>query len=260
MKPIALITGASSGIGRELAKRFAVGGFDLVVTARRGDELTALAQELQPHGTQCHIVPLDLSVPNASQELDEAVTRLQLPIDVLILNAGFGQYGPFVESDPARLLQMLQVNIVALTQLMRLLLPAMVARKQGRILTVASTAAFQPGPLMAGYYATKAYVLSLSEALSQELRQSGVTVTCLCPGPTRTEFVANAALEGSKLFDNPGVMDVAPVVEAAFRGTMRGQRVVVPGIRNRFTSFFGQHLPRSIILPVVSRIQARRER
>lgn len=259
MKPLALITGASSGIGRELAKRFAAGGHDLILTARRAEELNTLATEVsQEHGVTCHVFPHDLSSPASPQQLFDKVTDANLVVDVLVNNAGFGQYGPFLESDPTRLLQMLQVNMLALTHLTRLFLPDMVLRKHGRILNVASTAAFQPGPQMAGYYATKAYVLSLSEALSYELRQSGVTVTCLCPGPTRTEFVANAALEGSKLFHSPGV-EVAPVAEAAFWATLRGQRVVVPGFRSRVNAFFGCHLPRWLVLRIVDRIQEQRE-
>ncbi len=222
--------------------------------------MNALATELVDiYGVTCHVFPSDLSLPDAPQQLFDKVTDANLVVDVLVNNAGFGQYGPFLESDPARLLQMLQVNMLALTHLTRLFLPGMVLRKHGRILNVASTAAFQPGPQMAGYYATKAYVLSLSEALSYELRQSGVAVTYLCPGPTRTEFVANAALEGSKLFHSPGVMEVAPVAEAAFWATLRGQRVVVPGFRNRVNAFFGRHLPRWLVLRIVDRIQEQRE-
>jgi short-subunit dehydrogenase len=258
-RPIALVTGASAGIGKELARRFARGGHDLVLTARRTDELRALADELRTAGGAAHVFPADLSDPTAPRALHDAVEAAGLTVDVLVNNAGFGVYGPFANAEPDRLLAMLRVNVLALTELTRLFIPGMVARGRGRVLNVASTAAFQPGPLMAGYYASKAYVLSLSEALAHELRGTGVTVTCLCPGPTRTEFASAAAMHGSKLFDSPNVADAAPVAEVGYRATMRGRRVAIPGALNRLGAFGTRFAPRSLLMRIVERIQVRRK-
>ena len=182
MKETALITGASSGIGLDLARLFAKDGHDVVLVARSEGKLREIAAELErDFGMTAHVIVADLAKPDAPQTL---VAQLPVDVDVLVNNAGFGVLGPFVETDLAKELEMIQVNVVALTHLTKLLLPPMVARRRGRVLNVASTAAFQPGPLMAVYYATKAYVLSFSEAIADELRDSGVTVTALCPGPT----------------------------------------------------------------------------
>src|SRR6267142_3603408 len=196
----ALITGASFGIGQELARIFAREGYSLVLVARSGDKLRQLAAELEKaNGTRSLILASDLSAPGSAAYLHDQTTRAEIDVDVLVNNAGFGQFGLFAENDLEECLQQIQLNITTLTHLTRLYLPEMVARKSGRILNVASTAAFQPGPLMAVYYATKAYVLSLSEALAEETRGTGVTVTALCPGPTASGFQAGAAMEGSRL-------------------------------------------------------------
>jgi len=255
MTDVVLITGASSGIGAALAKRFAAAGHPLILTARRKPELDALAASL---AVTCEVIVCDLAAPDGAATLAAELRSRNLTVDVLVNNAGFGQYGEFAGGDPVHLMNMMQVNIVALTQLTRLLLPAMIERKQGRILNVASIAAFMPGPLMAVYYASKAYVLSFSEGLRWELRGSGVTVTCLCPGPTTTEFVARAKLGASKLFDSPGVMTVEPVADAAYRGLMRGKPIVVPGFKNRLVTMAAKWLPRGIMLRIVASIQARR--
>lgn len=255
MNDVVLITGASSGIGAALAKRFAAAGHPLILTARRKPELEALAASL---GVKCEVVVGDLSAPGGVEALVEELRVRNLHVDVLVNNAGFGQYGDFAECDASHLFDMMQVNIVALTRLTRLLLPMMVTGKHGRILNVASIAAFLPGPLMAVYYASKAYVLSFSEALRWELRDKGVTVTCLCPGPTTTEFVARANLGASKLFDSPGVMPVEPVADAAYRGLMRGRSIVVPGFKNRLATLAAKWLPRGVMLRIVASIQARR--
>jgi short-subunit dehydrogenase len=258
-RPVALVTGASAGIGRELARRFARGGHDLVLSARRADELRALAGELTAqHGVAARAIPADLADPAAPQRLYDETASAGLTVDVLVNNAGFGVYGPFAQADPGRLMAMLQVNVVALTHLTRLFVPGMVTRGRGRVLNVASTAAFLPGPLMAAYFASKAYVLSLSEALAHELRGTGVTVTCLCPGPTRTEFGTAAAMDGSKLFDGPNVAEAGPVAEAGYRATMRGKRVVVPGLLNRLSSFGTRFMPRSALMRIVRRMQERK--
>ncbi len=256
-RPLAVVTGASGGLGSELARCFAAGGYDLVLTARRADELHALAAELP--AVTCHVLPADLADPMAPGELVAGLAARGLTPDVLVANAGFGLYGPFAGCDERRLHDLLQVNVVAVTQLVRLILPGMIDRGRGRILTVASTAAFQPGPLMAAYYASKAYVLSLSEAVAHECRGTGVTVTCLCPGPTATGFSDAARMGESKLFDGPGVMAAKAVAAAGYDGCLRGKRVVVPGVKNRVGAFVGRHLPRRLMLPLVSRIQARKE-
>jgi short-subunit dehydrogenase len=175
--------------------------FDLIITARNQAELEKLAQELQAtHGSHVHVIPADLARPEAPQQVFAEIERRGLPVDILINNAGFGSHGAFAESAHRTSLDMVDVNIIALTALTRLALPAMIQRKHGRIMNVASTAGFQPGPLMAVYYATKAYVILFSEAITNELKGSGVTVTCLCPGATATEFAGRANMEKSRLF------------------------------------------------------------
>src|ERR1700739_651755 len=196
----AFITGASSGIGLDLAHLMAP-DFDLIITARNQAALEKLANELQTaHGNHVHVIPADLAQPEAPQQIFAEIERRGLPVDILINNAGFGSYGVFAESDPRTSLDMVEVNIAALTALTRLALPAMIERKRGRIMNVASTAGFQPGPLMAVYYATKAYVIMFSEAIANELKGSGTTVTCFCPGATATNFAGRANTEESRLF------------------------------------------------------------
>ncbi len=231
-----LITGASSGIGADLARIFAREGHDLVLVARSRDRLDALAREVRDaFGGTARVFSIDLSTPGAAGVVRERVAEEGVDIDVLVSNAGFGMRGLFVELDPARQLEMIQVNLVALTELTRLFLPDMVRRGAGRILNVASTAAFQPGPLMAVYCATKAYALSFSEALAEELRGSGVTVTCLAPGATETGFGEIAGVSGARLFRS-GTMSSRRVAERAYSALNRGAALVVPGFRNRLLS------------------------
>ena len=196
----ALITGASSGIGMDLARLMAK-DFNLVITARSQSELEKLARELEAqHGNHVHVIAADLARPEAPREIFAEIERRGLRIDTLINNAGFGAYGDFANSNLQRNLEMIEVNISAVTALTRLALPGMLERRQGRIMNVASTAGFQPGPLMSVYYATKAYVILFSEAIANELKGSGVTVTCFCPGPTATQFADRANMEKSRLF------------------------------------------------------------
>ena len=191
----ALVTGASSGIGEELAKLAAADGCNLVLVARRQERLDALARDLSvAHGVSARVITADLANRAAPRRIAEELTKGRLTIDILVNNAGLGIYGPFWERELGKELEVVQVNVVALTELTGLLLPGMISRKRGRILNVASTAAFQPGPWMAVYYATKAYVLSFSEAIAEELKGTGVTVTALCPGPTITEFQGAAGV------------------------------------------------------------------
>lgn len=257
---LALITGASSGIGRELAKLFAADGHDLVLVARRGEELQKLAEELKKRKPiSIHIVPLDLGEPSAPQKLFDKLASKQLAIDVLVNNAGFGLLGKFHEADLGKMLAMIQLNATALTHLTGLFLPSMIARGSGRILNVASTAAFQPGPLMAVYYATKAYVLSFSEAIGEELRGTGVTVTSLCPGPTKTEFGETAGMQGTKLFEGPNVLSVERVARDGFRACMKGRRLVVPGLLNTLLIGGSRFLPRGLVLKLVRGFQEKRK-
>lgn len=254
----ALLTGATSGIGYELAKRFARDGYHLVLVARREEELRRVAEELRgADGIPAAIIPKDLAHPMAAEEIAAELQRRELPVDVLVNNAGFAQYGPFATADLAAELGMIQVNVVALTHLTRLLLPRMLQRRDGKILNVASTAAFQPGPFLAVYYATKAYVLSLSEALASELRGSGVSVTALCPGPTRTNFQARAGMEHTRLFSGR-IMDAASVARIGYRGLMRGDPVVVPGLRNRVLVLAVRCAPRRMVSAVVRRLNESR--
>jgi uncharacterized protein len=259
-RPRALVTGASSGIGRELAICCAEGGHDLVLVARSEPALRELAQDVaRRFGTVSLILPIDLARPNAALDLRSEMERRQLPIDVLINDAGFAVHGPLAQNDPQTALEMMQVNMVALTELTRMFLPGMLARRQGRILNVASTAAYQPGPFMAIYYASKAYVLSLTEALAEELRGTGVTATALCPGPTTTGFQARAGLRGVPLFTRSILLSgtAAEVARAGYRGLMAGAGAVVPGFRNRVHVFLTRFLPHRTLARIVRSVQSR---
>ncbi len=254
----ALITGATSGIGYELAKCFARDGYDLVLVARDQAQLQRVAQELAgAHGVAARSSPADPARPEAAAELVEALARERLEIDVLVNNAGFGTYGPFANTDLTTQEEMIQVNLVALTQLTRRLLDGMLKRRHGKILNVASTAAFQPGPLMAVYYATKAYVLSFSEALASELQGSGVTVTALCPGLTRTAFQQRAGIERTKLVRGRP-MEADAVARIGYRALMRGTLVVVPGLGNRLLILAVRFVPRRMVTAIVRGLNANR--
>jgi short-subunit dehydrogenase len=248
-----LITGASSGIGADLARLFARDGHGLVLVGRSRERLEGLARELrEAHGAEVRVLPADLAIPGAARELRERVAGEGVEVDVLVNDAGFGMRGRFAELDPARQLEMIQVNLVALTELTRLFVPDMVGRGRGRILNVASTAAFQPGPLMAVYCATKAYVLSFSEALSEELRGSGVTVTCVAPGATQTAFGEIAGVSRTRLFRS-GTMTSRAVAERAYSALNRGTALTVPGLRNRLLSASVRLVP----IPAAARVARR---
>jgi short-subunit dehydrogenase len=240
----ALITGASGGIGYELAKLFARDGYELILVARDHGRLNEASEALSREfhvPTTVHAI--DLSSPSSAQFLSDAVARSGKAVDVLVNNAGFGLFGAFKDTKLERELSMIQLNITSLTELTKLFLPAMLARGSGRILNVASTAAFQPGPLMAVYYASKAYVLSFSEALAEELSGTGVTVTTLCPGPTETGFQRLAQMEGSKLFRR-GVASSAQVAAQGYRAMNAGRRLTIAGLANRLMAFSIRFLPR----------------
>lgn len=246
-RPTALVTGGSGGIGLEIAKVLARNGLDLVLVARTRDTLEAAAGQLEgKFGARVHVFAADLRRPDAPQAIFDFLHNENIPIDVLVNNAGFGVGGEFADTKLQRELEMIQVNISALTHLTKLFLPAMIKRKAGRVLNVASTAAFQPGPLMAVYYATKAYVLSFSQALAEELRHSGVTVTALCPGPTRTRFAASAQMTKSRLFTAFGIAHAADVAEFGVAAMMHGRRVAIPGIKNKIVAQASRFVPRAV--------------
>ncbi len=257
-RPVALVTGASGGIGLDLCRLLAAQGHDLVLVARSEGRLAEIGRELSTrHGGRCEVVAADLSRAEGVEAVVAAVERLGLAVDVLVNNAGFGLWGPFAQTDLAAEQEMIQLNVTSLTALTKRFLPGMLARKRGRILNVASTAAFQPGPLMAVYYATKAYVLSFSEALHNELSGTGVTVTALCPGPTSTNFEAAAKLGESNLFKMMRPMTSEAVARAGLDALMKGRRLVVPGLLFRFIAWASSLAPRGLILAVVRRMQER---
>jgi hypothetical protein len=256
-RPLALVTGASSGIGIEIARQLAQSGHDLVLTARRVAPMETLAAELRSGGAAVTVIDANLAQPGAAAALANDLSERGLAIDVLINNAGLGAAGRFDRQDETRVSEMLQVNIVALTELTRLLLPAMVARRRGRIMLVASVAAFQPGPHMAVYFASKAYVLSFGEALAYELRRTGVTVTTLCPGATATEFFAVAGADKSAMAQKFRRMMPAEIVaRMGCQGLAAGRHVVVAGLVNRVMTWAGRFTPHWLTLPVTDRLMA----
>lgn len=258
-RPLVLVTGASSGIGRELARLFSAEGWDTVLVGRRADALRGLAEELDGTGAAAHVVPADLADPEGPTRLFDEVAARGLAIEALVNNAGLGVWGPFAETDWRAERGLLAVNVVALTELTKRFLPGMLARGRGRILNVASTAAFQPGPLMAVYFASKAYVLHFSLALADELRGTGVTVTTLAPGPTRTGFADTAGAEDSRLFHGGRGMDPERVARAGYRAMMAGKPLAVPGLMNKFSVFATRLAPRTFAARVARRL-AERER
>ncbi len=254
-KPTALITGASSGIGLELAKLAAADGNDLVLVARRKDRLNEIKNELEKkHRVNVRVLTDDLSDPAAPKRIVNQLTKQKLSVDILINNAGVGVVGSFADTDWAKEAAMLQVNMLALTELTKFLLPAMLKRKQGRILNVSSVAAFVPGPGMAIYYATKAYVQSFSEALAEELAGTGVTVTALCPGPTSSEFAQAAGIgSGSGLFRR-NLPTSAAVAAIGYQAMLQGKRIAIAGLDNQLNRFAVRFLPSWLITSYIRRL------
>jgi short-subunit dehydrogenase len=250
LKKVALITGASAGLGVEFARQLSATGHRLVLAARRKDRLEALAKELGNART----VAIDLSKPKASAKLLADIEAHGETVDLLVNNAGFGLIGRFAKLDAARQREMIDLNVGALTDLCRAVAPGMIERKSGGILNVASTAAFQPGPKMAVYFATKAFVLSLTEALHEELKPHGVHVSCLCPGPTRTEFGDVAGFGGNGLFDRVA-MNPDTVVRAGLDGLERNRAVVVPGLVNKLGAASTRFAPRSLVRKIAGSIK-----
>ncbi|MEO7965462.1 MAG: SDR family oxidoreductase [Gemmatimonadaceae bacterium] len=256
-RPLAIITGASEGLGRDFARLYAADGHDLVLVARRDELLSELAHELEStHDVKCQVVPADLSRPEERSWLLRRVEAERGRLVALVNNAGLGGLGRFDEMPQERIQLQLDVNVSALTHLTRVVLPWMRENGAGHVMNLASVAAFTPGPLMSVYYASKAYVLSLSEALHNECAGSGVTVTAVCPGPTITGFQRVAGVVRGSGGAPP--MDSAEVAAIAYRGTKAGKRVVVTGGRNRVAAFGARHLPRALMLRVIRRLQEKR--
>ena len=248
--PVTLITGASAGLGVDFARQYAAKGHRLVLVARRKDRLDALAAELG----NARVVAMDLSEDGAADRLMADVAAAGEQVDILVNNAGFGLVGRFGALDGRQQRQMIDLNCGVLTELAHAVLPGMLERGSGGILNVASTAAFQPGPGMAVYFATKAYVLSFTEALHEELRDKGIKVSALCPGPTSTEFGKVAGFGGNKAVDSMAAQP-GPVVEAGIAGLERNKAIVVPGFANKVTAQSNRLLPRSTMRKIVNLIK-----
>jgi hypothetical protein len=254
--PAALITGASTGIGREFAYLCAHSGYDVVLTARSQSRLEELTSDVrQRTGRKAFPLSLDLADPASPTQLYKQVAGLDVAVEVLINNAGFGLVGRFWELDEGEQMQMVQLNMGALTHLTRLFLPDFIARRRGYILNVASTAAFQPGPLMSVYYASKAYVVSFSEGLHNEARDHGVKVTCLCPGPTTTEFDKRSGAAGTKLFKDGKAMSALSVAQIGWDALQAGKPLVVAGGLNALMAFLTRFAPRQLAASIARRMQ-----
>ena len=249
-----LITGASGGIGLELAKMFAHEGYRLVLVARNGAKLEEIKKELtRDYSASVEVVVKDLSVASAPRQIFDELQEKSIAIDVLVNNAGIGFFGFFAETDLACQEELLRINVFSLTEMTHLFLKPMIERKEGKILNVASTAAFQPGPLMAVYYASKAYVLSFSEALANELSGSGVDVTVLCPGPTKTSFQQRANMIDSKLFKKHA-MSAEEVAKIGYRGLLKKKLIVIPGLQNKLLAASVRFAPRPLVTRMVRKV------
>jgi len=255
-KETVLITGASSGIGMELAKLFAADGSDLVLVARREDRLNELAQKLKSeHGIDVHVLPKDLSKKTAPSEIFKHLKKEKIEIDVLVNNAGFGSRGTIAELDTDLQVDMVQVNVAALTHLTRLYLPGIIERGHGGILNVGSLAGFQPGPNLAVYFATKAYVLSFTEALAEEISNPDIRISCLAPGPVKTEFGEKSDYEDSLLF-KLSLMDLEPAVKAGYEGFRKGKTIVIPGLKQQIVPFLNRFTPRLIVRKIAKKLNS----
>ena len=255
-KKTALITGGSMGIGLELAKQFAAHGHDLVLVARNVDQLEAAAGKIEgKYGVSVRTISMDLTDGDAPPRLFDSLTADGVQIDFLVNNAGFGLGGEFADTDIDRELDMIQVNCSALIHLTKLFLPAMLKRKEGRILNLASLASFQAGPGHSIYYASKAFVLSFSEAIAEELRRTGVTVTALCPGPTESNFAERAGTSKSRLFTQAKVASAEDVARFGYAEMMKGTRVAIPGMQNKLMVQAQRIAPRILVNRIAGRMQ-----
>ena len=250
MKKVALVTGASAGLGVEFARQLSKRGHRLVLAARRKERLEELAKELG----KARAVAIDLSKTNAATKLMADLAANDEEVELLVNNAGFGLMGRFATADAKRLRQMIDLNVGTLADLCRAVAPGMIERKSGGIVNVASTAAFQPGPNMAVYFATKAFVLSFTEAMHEELKPHGIHVTCLCPGPTRTEFGDVAGFGGNGMFDRVA-MESPDVVTAGLEGLDKNRAVVVPGLLNKISANSGRFAQRSVVRKIAGAIK-----
>src|SRR5450432_2832884 len=248
--PTTLITGASGGIGYELAKLFARNHHNLVLVARSADKLGQVGTELKTYGVTIKTIALDLAAPHAPKFLFDQLQSDGTTIGILVNNAGYGTFGDFAQMPEEEIRGQIDLNVTALTQLTRLFLPAMIARHSGRIMNVASTAGFQPGPLMAVYYATKAYVISFSEALANEVQNKGVSVTCFCPGATDTGFQGRAGMENSRIFKKFCSMDSKTVSLHGYRGLMKCKTLVISGALNWLSTQSIRIAPRKLATAV----------
>ncbi|HMS34757.1 MAG TPA: SDR family oxidoreductase [Ignavibacteria bacterium] len=248
-----LITGATTGIGYELAKLFAKDKYELIIIARNETRLSETASSLiKDYNVKVKFIPKDLSKTDSAKEIFAELKNENISVDMLVNNAGFGDQGAFAESELSNDLDMIHLNITSLVILNRLFLDDMLKKNSGRIMNVASTAAFQPGPFMAMYYATKAFVLSFSEAVAEELSGTDVTVSCLCPGPTETEFQNRAGIKETKMMSGKRftVMTAAEVALTGYKEMMKGKKIIIPGFANKAGTFFVKILPRKIISKV----------
>jgi len=254
-RKVALITGASIGLGEQFAHLFAREGHDVILVARSVAKLEALAAKLQQeHSIQAHVLPADLGTSGAAEKLFENVTARGLEVEFLVNNAGFGSTGLFLDQALTSEAEMVDLNCTSLLKLTHLFAQPMRARKRGRVLNIASAAAFQPGPFMATYFATKAFVVSFSEALAYELKDSGVTVTCHCPGATLTGFAQRAGNEKSRLFQRPGVATAQEVAAHAYRAMMKGQVLAIHGTMNWIGVQAVRFSPRAMVRAIAANI------
>lgn len=251
-----LITGASAGIGKEFARIYARRKHNLILVARREDALRQLSEQLRTeYGVTAHVIPVDLADPDGASAVKQAVDTAGIEVSLLVNNAGFGINGAFARVDEQSHLDIIQVNITSLVRLTRMFLPGMLNRGAGGIMNVASTAAFVPGPMMAVYYATKAFVLSFTEALANEVAGSGVKVSCLCPGATLTEFQIRSGMDKTNLFKSGSVMSAQTVAEMGVNGLERNQTVVICGATNQFAVTTSRFVPRKVTTAIVRRLQ-----
>jgi short-subunit dehydrogenase len=259
MNKTALITGASNGIGYELAKVLAEKGDNLILVARSKSKLDELKKELEEKfKVSVYIIGKDLSLPEAAKDVYDEIKQKKFSIDYLINNAGFGDFGFFADSDWSKQEQMINLNITALACFTRLYLPDMIKRGSGRIMNMASTASFQPGPTMSVYFASKAFVLSFSEAINNEVRDKGITVTALCPGATHSGFQAAASMQNSKLLDGKNFPTSKEVAEYGYKAMMKGKAVAIHGLKNKILANSVRFLPRSIVVKAARKIQEKK--
>lgn len=259
MNKTALITGSSNGIGYELARVHAEKGHNLALVARNKSKLDELKNELEEkHRIQVYVIGKDLSQVGAARDVYDELKQKNISVDYLINNAGFGDFGLFAESDWNKQESMINLNITTLAHFTRLFLPDMIRKKSGKILNVASTASFQPGPTMSVYFATKAFVLSFSEAVNNEVSSHGISVTALCPGATHSGFQASASMQDSKLFEGNNFPTSREVAEYGYKAMMKGKAVAIHGLKNSIMANSVRFAPRSLVVKMARKMQAKK--